>query len=88
MGFAQQEKWNGLPFSSPVDHIFSELFTITHLSFLALYGMDHSFTELYKPLRHEKAVNQKKRKKKEKAVNHERLKKSTVFYLFTFPFMF
>ena len=32
IGFSQQEDWNGLPFPSSVDHILSELFTITHLS--------------------------------------------------------
>ena len=49
IGFAWQEFCSSLPFSSLEDHIFSELFTMTHLSFLALYGMVHSFTELYKP---------------------------------------
>ena len=38
------------------DHIFSELFTMIHLSCGALYGMAHSFTELCKPFGHDKAV--------------------------------
>ena len=29
MGFSRQEYWSGLPFSSPVDHILSDLSTIT-----------------------------------------------------------
>ena len=56
MGFLQQEYWNGSPFPSPVDHILSELFTMTHPSWVALYGKAHSFIELHKPLCHDKAV--------------------------------
>ena len=48
MGFSRQEYWNGLPFPSPVDHILSELYTMTHLSWVALHGMAHSFIELDK----------------------------------------
>ena len=33
MGFSRQEYWSGLPLPSPVDHILSELPTMTHLSF-------------------------------------------------------
>ena len=55
-GFLQQEYQNGLPFSPLVDHIFSEFSTMTHLSWVALHGMVHSFTELCKPLHHDKAV--------------------------------
>ena len=36
------------PFPSPVDHILSELSTMTYLSWVALHGMDHSFIELDK----------------------------------------
>ena len=45
MGFSRQEYWNGLPlvFPSPVDHILSDLSTMTHLSWVALHGMAHSF---------------------------------------------
>ena len=39
MGFSGQEYWSGLPFPSPVDHILSELSTITCLSSVALHGM-------------------------------------------------
>ena len=42
--------WCGLPFPSPVDHILSELYTMTCLSWVALHGMAHSFTELDKAL--------------------------------------
>ena len=33
-----------------------ELFTMTHLSWVALHDMDHSFFELYNPFCHNKAV--------------------------------
>ena len=46
MGFSRQEYWSGFPFASPVDHILSKLSTITHLSWVALHGMTHSFIEL------------------------------------------
>ena len=52
MGFSKQEYWSGLPFPSPVDHILSELSTMTHLSWLALHGMAHSFIELDKAVVH------------------------------------
>ena len=42
----------GFPFPSPVDHILSELSTMTHLSLVALHGMAHSFTELDKAVVH------------------------------------
>ena len=45
MGFSRQEYWSGLPFLSPVDHILSELSTMTRSSWVALHGMAHSFTE-------------------------------------------
>jgi len=46
IGFSSQEYWSRLPFPSPVDHILSELFTMTHLSWVVLHGMTHSFIEL------------------------------------------
>ena len=48
MGFSRQEYWSGLPFSSPVDHILSDLSTKTHSSWVALQGVAHSVTELVK----------------------------------------
>ena len=48
MVFSSQEYWSGLPFPSPVDHVLSEFSTMTHLSWMALHGMAHSFTELDK----------------------------------------
>ena len=39
MGFSRQEYWRGLPFPSPVDHILSDLSTMTLLSWVAPYGM-------------------------------------------------
>ena len=56
MQFSRQESWTGLPFLSPVDCVLSELFTRTHLSWVALCGMAHSFIELHKLLCHEKAI--------------------------------
>ena len=52
MGFLGQEYWSGLPFPSPVDHILSELSTITCLSWVALHDMAHSFIELDKAVVH------------------------------------
>ena len=43
-------KWFAL--CSPVDHILSEYFSMTHLSWVALHGMAHSFIELYKTVVH------------------------------------
>ena len=56
MRFSWQVHWGGLPFPPPVDHILSELSAMTHLSWVALHSMTHSFIELHKPLRHDKAV--------------------------------
>ena len=52
MGFSRQEYWSGLPFPSPVDHILSELFTMTRPSLVALHGMAHSFIEVDKVVVH------------------------------------
>ena len=46
IGFSRQEYWSGLLFPSPVDHILSELSTMTGPSWVALHGMAHSFIEL------------------------------------------
>ena len=35
MGFSRQEYWSGLPFPSPVDHILSDLATMTRPSWVA-----------------------------------------------------
>ena len=43
-------KWFAFP--SPVDHILSELSTMTCPSWVALHGMAHSFTELDKAVFH------------------------------------
>ena len=51
-GYSRQEYWSGLPFLSPVDHIFSELSTMTCPSWVALQGMAHSFIELDKAVVH------------------------------------
>ena len=52
MEFSRQEYWNGLPFSSPVDHILSELSTMTHPSWVALHGIAHSFIDLDRAVVH------------------------------------
>ena len=49
MGFWWQEYWSSWLFPFPVDHILSELFTLTHPSWVALHSMAHSFIELRKP---------------------------------------
>ena len=52
MGFSRQEYWSGLPFCSAVDYILSELFTMTHLSWVTLHNTAHSFIELCKAVVH------------------------------------
>ena len=52
MGFSRQEYCSGLPFSFPVDHVLSELSTMTCLSWVALHSMAHSFIELDKAVVH------------------------------------
>ena len=52
MGFSRQEYWSGLPFPSPVDHVLSELSTMTRPSWVALHGMAHGFIELDKAVVH------------------------------------
>ena len=52
VGFSRQEYWSGLPFPCSVDHILSELSTMTYLSWVALHGMAHSFIELDKAVVH------------------------------------
>ena len=52
IGFSRQEYWSGLPFASPVDHVLSELCTMTHPSWVALHGMAHSFIEWDKAVVH------------------------------------
>ena len=49
MGFWRQEYWSGLPFPSPVDHILSDLFTMTRPSWVAP-GAWLSFIELEQPV--------------------------------------
>ena len=46
----------GLPFPPLVGHVWSELFAISHLTWMALHCMAHNFIELHKPLHHDKAV--------------------------------
>ena len=52
VGFSRQEYWSGLPFPFPMDHVLSELSTMTHSSWVALHGMAHGFTELDKAVVH------------------------------------
>ena len=47
MGFSREEYWSGLPFPSPVDHILSDLPTMTCPSWVALWAW-LSFIELNK----------------------------------------
>ena len=64
--------------SSPSRSCFVRTLTVTHESWVALHGMAHSFTELHKPLHHDKAVIhegvkdqyfKKKKKKEEHVIN-------------------
>ena len=55
-GFSRQEYYSGFPFPPLVDHVLSELFTITCLSWVTPHGMAHSFIELCKSLHHDKDV--------------------------------
>ena len=58
MGLSWQENWSDLPFPPPVEHVLTELSTVTCQSWVALYGMAHSFTEPWRKfLRHDKAMN-------------------------------
>ena len=52
MGFSRPEYWSGLPFPSPMDHVLSELSTMSHLSWVAPHSMAHSSTELDKAVVH------------------------------------
>ena len=52
MRFSRQEYWSGLPFPSLVDHVLSELSTMTCQSWVALQGMACSFIELDKAVVH------------------------------------
>ena len=52
MGFSRQVQWSGLPFSSPVDHILSELSTMTRPSWMSLLVVAHSFIQLEKTVTH------------------------------------
>ena len=52
MGFSRQEYSSGLPFPSPVGYVLSELSTMTHLSWVALHSIAHSFIELDKAVVH------------------------------------
>ena len=46
IGFSRQGYWSGLSFPSPVNHVLSELSTMTRLSWVALHGMVHGFIGL------------------------------------------
>ena len=52
MGFSRQEYRNGLPFPSPVEHVLSELSTMTCLSWVVLHGTAHCFTDLDQSVLH------------------------------------
>ena len=48
-GFSQQEYWSRLPFPFPLDHILSEVSTVTCLSWVVPHTMGHGFIGLCKP---------------------------------------
>ena len=51
---ARTLKWFAIPlsFPSPLDHVLSERSTMTHLSWVPLHGMAHSFIDLNKAVIH------------------------------------
>ena len=58
MGFLQQKYWNGLPFPPSAGHVLSELFSMTHLSWVALHSIAHSFIEFDKPFHHKAVMHE------------------------------
>ena len=50
---------SGLPFPAAVDHVLSELPTMTCPSWVAPHGMAHSFTELHKPVCHKVVIRER-----------------------------
>ena len=50
--FSKQECWSCWPFPSPVDHLLSELSTLTCPSWVSLQGVAHSFIKLHKSVIH------------------------------------
>ena len=48
MEFSKQEYWRGLPFPSPLDHVLSDLSTMTCPFWVVLRSMAHCFIELDK----------------------------------------
>ena len=56
LGFSGQKYWSGLPLPPPVDHVLSELSTMTRPSWVALHTTAPSSTELHKFLRLNKTV--------------------------------
>ena len=52
MGFLKQEYWSGFSVPFPVDHVLSQVPTMTCLSWVALHGMAHNFIELDKAVVH------------------------------------
>ena len=58
MRFSQQVYEGGLPIPSPVDHILSELSTMTCPSWVTLHDAAHSVIELCKPLCHKAVIRE------------------------------
>ena len=54
MMFSRQVYWSSLPFPPLKDHVLSEFSAMTHLSWVALHGLAHSFIVLCKPFCHNK----------------------------------
>ena len=51
-GVLKERILSGLPFPFPVDHVLSDVSTMTSSSWVALHGMAHSFNELDKAVAH------------------------------------
>ena len=56
VGFSRHEYWSGLPLPPPVDHVLSQLFTTSRLSWGILHSIARSFIELCNPPRHDKTA--------------------------------
>ena len=72
MRFSQQAYWGSLPFPPPVDHVLSELSALSHLSWVSLHSVAHSFIELCKPLCHHTAVIHEGRDKSRQCAEKQR----------------
>ena len=82
MGFSRQEYWSRLSFPPPVNHILSEIFTMTRPFWVTFHSIANSFPELDKSLCHEKTVVQEREDSEAQIVMQKRYKESKTFMIF------